>query len=137
MSLTAQVLSTQTPVLAAGPTGPLQAASGGSACPPITTAQSVSAEVPVCRGVPVPHWAPKGSLGALGRVRGAAWLCPQRAALSPHCSGGRLRTRLSPRSVPRRRGAGAHTRGRRRRCPSGCSRPPPPECGVRSRRPAP
>lgn len=135
MSLTAQVLSTQTPVLAAY-----------GAPPGCIWRLSVSAHhhgperlrrSPRLQRSSSAHWAPKGSLGALGRVRGAAWLCPQRAALAPHCSGGRLRTRLSPRSVPRRRGPGFHPRGRGRRCPRGCSRPPPPECGVGSRGPAP
>lgn len=102
MSLTAQVLSTQTPVLAAY-----------GAPPGCIWRLSVSAHhhgperlrrSPRLQRSSSAHWAPKGSLGALGRVRGAAWLCPQRAALAPHCSGGRLRTRLSPRSVPRRRG---------------------------------
>lgn len=104
MSLPAQVparaLSTQTPLLAAAPAGPsglhLEAQPARPA--PRRRAPRGSAR---SRGVPAPHGAPKGSLDAPGRVRGAARLCPQRAALAAHCPGGRLRARLSARPAPR------------------------------------
>lgn len=104
MSLPAQVparaLSTQTPLLAAAPARPsglhLEAQPARPA--PRRRAPRGSAR---SRGVPAPHGAPKGSLDAPGRVRGAARLCPQRAALAAHCPGGRLRVRLSARPAPR------------------------------------
>lgn len=85
---------------AGGPCRPLRAASGGSACPPSAPARAPRGSAR-SRGAPAPHGAPKGSLDAPGRVRGAARLCPRRAALAAHRPGGRLGTRLSARPAPR------------------------------------